>query len=44
MNTKAYRKQLMAALKLATKDCIEAVEKTHATENEKKNLVSVIVV
>ena len=36
MKTKAYRKKLMADLKLATKNCIELVEKTHATENEKK--------
>ena len=36
MRTKAYRKKLMADLKSATKNCIESVEKTHATENEKK--------
>ena len=33
----------MADLKLATKRCIESVEKTHATENEKKLLASVII-
>ena len=42
MRTKAYRKKLMADLKSATKNCIESVEKTHATENEKKLLASVI--
>ena len=36
MRTKAYRKKLMADLKSATKNCIESVEKTHATKNEKK--------
>ena len=35
MRTKAYRKKLMADLKSATKNCIESVEKTHATENKK---------
>ena len=35
MRTKAYRKKLMADLKSATKNCIESVEKTYATENEK---------
>ena len=34
MKTKAYRKKLMADLKLATKNCVESVEKTHATEHE----------
>ena len=37
MKTKAYRKKLMADLKLATKNGIESVEKTHATENEKNH-------
>ena len=37
MRTKAYRKKLMAGLKLATKNGIESVENSHATENEKKN-------
>ena len=32
----------MADLKSATKNCIESVEKTHATENEKNLLASVI--
>ena len=32
----------MADLKLATKNCIESVEKTHTTENEKNLLASVI--
>ena len=36
MRTKAYKKTLMADLKSATKNYIESVEKTHATENEKK--------
>ena len=36
MRTKEYRKKLMADLKSATKNCIESVEKTHATKNEKK--------
>ena len=36
MRTRAYRKKLTADLKSATKNCIESVEKTHATENEKK--------
>ena len=36
MRTKAYRKKLMADLRSATKNCIESVEKTHASENEKK--------
>ena len=36
LRTKVYRKKLMADLKSATKTCIESVEKTHATENEKK--------
>ena len=36
MRTKAYRKKLMADLKSATKNYIKSVEKTHATENEKK--------
>ena len=36
MRTKTYRKKLMADLKSATKNCIESVEKTHVTENEKK--------
>ena len=36
MRTKAYRKKLMAGLKLATKNGIESVENSHATENEKK--------
>ena len=40
MRTKAYRKKLMADLKPATKNCMESVEKTHATENEKKLLAS----
>ena len=42
MRTKAYRKKLMAGLKLATKNGIESVENSHATENEKKLLASVI--
>ena len=36
MRTKAYRKNLMVDLKSATKNCLESVEKIHATENEKK--------
>ena len=36
MRTNIYRKTLIADLKSATKNCIESVEKTHATENEKK--------
>ena len=36
MRTKVYRKKVIADLKSATKNCIESVEKTHATENEKK--------
>ena len=36
MRTKVYRKKLMVELKSATKNYIESVEKTHATENEKK--------
>ena len=36
MKTKAYRKKLIADLKLATKNCKESVEKTHAAENKKK--------
>ena len=36
MRTKAYRKKLMADLKSATENWIESIEKTHATENEKK--------
>ena len=36
MKTKAYRKKLVADLKSATKNCIESVEKTQATENKKK--------
>jgi len=36
MKTKACRAKLMADLKSATKDCIESVNKTHATQNEKK--------
>ena len=32
----------MADFKLVTKNCIESVEKTHATENEKNWLASVI--
>ena len=42
MKTKAYRKKLMADLKLATKNCIKLVEKTHVTENEKKFAASVV--
>ena len=36
MKTKAYRKKMMADLKLATKNGTEPVEKTRAIENEKK--------
>ena len=36
MRTKAYRKKVTAHLKSAAKNCIKSVEKTHATENEKK--------
>ena len=42
MRTKAYRKKLMADLKSATENWIESIEKTHATENEKNLLASVI--
>jgi len=35
MKTKACRAKLRADLKSATKNCIESVKKTHATENEK---------
>ena len=42
MKTKAYRNKLMADMKSATKNCIESIEKTHATENEKNLLTSVI--
>ena len=42
MKTKANRKKLIADLKLAAKNCMESVEKTHATENEKNLLASVI--
>ena len=34
MKTKAYRKKLID-LKLAIKNCIESVEKTHVKENQK---------
>ena len=45
MKTKAYRKKLMADLKLATKNCgIESVEKTHATENQKKKLLASVII
>ena len=37
MRTKAHRKKLMADLKSVTKNCTESIEKTHATEKEKKN-------
>ena len=40
MRTKAHRKKLIADLKSATKHCIESVEKTLATENEKNLLAS----
>ena len=36
IKTKTYREKLMADLKSVTKNCIESVEKTHATENQKK--------
>ena len=42
MKTKAFRKKLTADLKSVTKNCLKPVEKTHATENEKKLLASVI--
>ena len=43
MRTKAYRKKLMAGLKSANKNCIESVEKTHATENKKKKLLASVI-
>ena len=44
MRTKACRKKLMADLKLATKNCIKSVEKTHATEKGKKKLLASVIV
>ena len=41
MKTEAYRTKLMADLRLATKNCIESVEKPHATE-DKKNFLPVL--
>ena len=42
MRTKTYRIKQMADFQSANKNCIESVEKTHATENEKKLLAIVI--
>jgi len=42
MKTKACRAKLMADLKSAIKDCIESVNKTHATQNEKNLFPCVI--
>ena len=36
MRVKVYRKKLIADSKLATKNFMESVEKTHATKNQKK--------
>ena len=41
MRTKAYRKKLMADLKLATQNCIESVENTHM---QKKNCWPVLAI
>jgi len=35
MKTKTCRIKLMSDLKSTTKNCIESVKQTHATENEK---------
>jgi len=35
MKTKACKTKLMADLKSTTKNCIESVKQTHATEKEK---------
>ena len=39
--SKAYKKTLMVDLKLAIKNCIESVEKTHATENIIHTILSI---
>ena len=42
MRTKAYKKKLMTDLKLATKNCIESVEKLVQQKMKKNLLTSVI--
>ena len=42
MKTKAYRRKLTPDLESVAKNYTESVKKSHATENEKKLLTSVI--